>query len=118
MYGKNTSGRKKPSKKVLMLRQERKDFFAAILANRTRQRPNTMPDLSCESNAAPMSNDIPGYGFKRSVDDWKWKRDRVESAATVKEIERKKMRVAPAYSKGATQYITDGADLTTLGRKV
>ena len=56
--------------------------------------------------------------FKKSVDDWKWKRDREETAETIKEIERKKTRVAPAYNKGATQYITDGADPTTLGRKV
>jgi hypothetical protein len=118
IYGRNSSGRKKPSKKTLKLRQERKDFFAAILANKTRQRPNNMPDLSCESKAAPLSNSIPGYGFKKSVDDWKWKRDREETAETIKEIERKKTRVAPAYNKGATQYITDGADPTTLGRKV
>lgn len=34
------------------------------------------------------------------------------------EIERKKLRVAPHYSKGAYQYITDGTDLTTLGKKI
>ena len=44
--------------------------------------------------------------------------DREETAETIKEIERKKTRVAPAYNKGATQYITDGADPTTLGRKI
>jgi len=33
------------------------------------------------------------------------------------EIEKKKMRIAPAYSKGAYQYITDDTDLTDLGRK-
>jgi hypothetical protein len=30
----------------------------------------------------------------------------------------KSMRLAPAYNKGAVQYITDGEDLTTLGRKI
>jgi hypothetical protein len=118
IYSNDRSKRKKPSKKTLQLRQERKDFFAAILGNKKFVRPNNMPDLSCESNAAPASNTIPGYGFKRSVDDWKWKRDRGESVETIKEIERKKTRVAPAYNKGATQYITDGADIKTLGRKV
>ena len=34
------------------------------------------------------------------------------------EIERKKLRVAPLYSKGGYQYISDDTDLTTLGRKV
>ena len=118
VYVRNTSKRKKPSKKTLQLRDQRKDFFAAILDNKQRQRPDYMPDLSCPSNAAPLSNSIPGNGFKKSVDDWKWKADREESAETIKEIERKKTRVAPAYNKGATQYITDGADPTTLGRKV
>lgn len=118
IYTRQSSGRKKPSKKAERLRQERKDFFAAILANKTRERPNNMPDLSTESKAAPISNTIPGYGFKKSVNDWKWKRNREESAETIKEIERKKTRVAPAYNKGATQYITDGADPTTLGRKI
>lgn len=62
---------------------------------------------------------IPGAGgYKKSVDDYKWRRDVEESAATIAEIERKKSRVAPLYSKGATQYITDGADPKTIGRKV
>ena len=34
------------------------------------------------------------------------------------EIERKKLRVAPLYSKGGYQYITDDTDLKTIGRKV
>jgi len=33
------------------------------------------------------------------------------------ELERKKTRVAPAYSKGAYQYISDETDLSDLGRK-
>lgn len=39
-------------------------------------------------------------------------------ALAQKEIERKKKRLAPAYSKGAYQYITDGMDPTELGRKL
>lgn len=34
------------------------------------------------------------------------------------EIERKKQRIAPAYSKGAYQYITDETDPRELGRKL
>jgi hypothetical protein len=30
----------------------------------------------------------------------------------------KSKRLAPAYSKGAVQYITDDADIQTLGRKI
>jgi len=119
IYTHSRSKRRKPSAKALRLRDERKDFFAAILKGRKGSRNDTMPDLSCESNVAPLSNNLyASGGFKRSVDDWKWKRDREESVETVKEIERKKTRTAPAFSKGAYQYITDGADPSTLGRKI
>ena len=76
--------------------------------------------LSCESSAAPLSNTIPGgIAAKRNIrTDHLWKRDREESAATVKAIEEKAMRVAPAYNKGATQYITDGTEAKYLGRKI
>ena len=76
--------------------------------------------LSCESNAAPLSNTIPGgIAAKRNIrTDHLWKRDHEESAATVKAIEEKAMRVAPAYNKGATQYITDGTEAKYLGRKI
>lgn len=30
----------------------------------------------------------------------------------------KSKRLAPAYNKGAVQYVTDGADIETLGRKM
>jgi hypothetical protein len=76
--------------------------------------------LAVESKAAPLSNTIPGgIAAKRDVlNDHKWKRDRQESASTIKAIEEKAMRVAPAYNKGATQYITDGTEAKYLGRKV
>lgn len=40
-----------------------------------------------------------------------------ESAQTRKEILNKAKRIAPAYSKGAYQYITPSTDLTDIGRK-
>jgi hypothetical protein len=40
-----------------------------------------------------------------------------ESAATQKEIIAKSKRLAPAYSKGAYQYITPGSDIADLGKK-
>lgn len=39
-------------------------------------------------------------------------------ALAQQETERKKKRIAPLYSKGPYQYLTDEADPTTLGRKV
>jgi hypothetical protein len=35
-----------------------------------------------------------------------------------KEVDEKRLRIAPPYSKGAYQYITDLKDLSTLGKKV
>lgn len=117
IYTRNSSGRKKPSKKTLRLREERKAYFDSILKNSPRsERMLAIPERVIK-NLPPLSNAV-GNGFKRSVDDYKWKRDREESIATIKEIEKKKSRVAPAFNKGAVQYITDGADIQTLGRKI
>jgi hypothetical protein len=119
IYTHSRSKRKKPSAKAVRLREERKEMFASVLKGRKGRSSNTMPDLSCDSNVAPLSNNLYATGgFKRSVDDWKWKRDRVETAETVKEIERKKKQIAPAFNKGATMYVTEGMDPSSLGRKV
>jgi hypothetical protein len=117
VYTKTSSGRKKPSAKTLRLREERKAYFKSILKGSTKERPINMPEPLPKRELAPLSNSV-GNGFKRSVEDYKWKRDREESVATIKEIERKKTRVAPAYNKGAIQYLTEGTDPTTIGRKI
>ena len=117
VYTKTSSGRKKPSKKVLRMREERKAYFAAVLKGSRKERPINLPEPLPRKELPPLSNSV-GNGFKRSVDDYKWKRDREESAATIKEIERKKTRVAPAFNKGAVQYLTDGTDPATIGRKI
>lgn len=117
VYTKTSSGRKKPSKKVLRMREERKAYFSAVLKNSAKERPINLPEPMQRKTLPPLSNSV-GNGFKRSVDDYKWKRDREESVATIKEIERKKTRVAPAFNKGAVQYLTEGTDPTTIGRKI
>ena len=117
VYTKTSSGRKKPSAKTLRLREERKAYFAAILKDSKPERAINLPEPLPRKTLPPLSNSV-GNGFKRSVDDYKWKRDREESAATIKEIERKKTRVAPAFNKGAVQYLTDGTDPATIGRKI
>jgi len=53
---------------------------------------------------------------KKSIDDWKWKKNITEKPETVEEIERKKKRVAIAYNKGSYQYITDNDDTTAIGK--
>ena len=117
VYTKTSSGRKKPSKKTLRLREERKAYFATVLKDSRKERFINLPEPLPRKELPPLSNSV-GNGFKRSVDDYKWKRDREESVATIKEIERKKTRVAPAFNKGAVQYLTDGTDPATIGRKI
>lgn len=117
VYTKTSSGRKKPSAKTLRMREERKAYFASILKGSAKERPLNLPEPHERKRLPPLSNSV-GNGFKRSVDDYKWKRDREESAATIAEIERKKTRVAPAFNKGAVQYLTDGTDPATIGRKI
>ena len=41
-----------------------------------------------------------------------------ESPEVREAIIAKSKRLAPAYNKGAVQYVTDGADIETLGRKI
>ena len=117
VYTKTSSGRKKPSAKTLRMREERKAYFAAVLKGSAKERPLNLPEPLERKSLPPLSNSV-GNGFKRSVEDYKWKRDREESAATIAEIERKKKKVAPAYNKGAVQYLTEGTDPTTIGRKI
>lgn len=75
------------------------------------------PNLKTEGEFS-LSNGV-GNGFKKSIDDYKWKRDREESPETIEAIEMKKKRIAPAYSKGALQYITDDVEnIKTLGKKI
>lgn len=117
VYTKTSSGRKKPSKKTLRLREERKSYFASVLKGSAKERPINLPEPMIKKSLPPLSNSV-GNGFKRSVDDYKWKRDREESVATAKAIEEKKKRLAPIYSKGPVQYLTEGTDPNTLGKKV
>lgn len=117
VYTKTSSGRKKPSAKTLRLREERKAYFASVLKGSKPERLLNIPEPMPKKNLPPLSNSV-GNGFKRSVEDFKWKRDREESAATAKAIEEKKKRLAPIYSKGPVQYLTEGTDPNTLGKKV
>jgi len=70
-------------------------------------------------NTFPTSDTITRVMGKRDLlTEHKWKTDSQESKETIQEINKKRSRIAPAYSKGSYQYITDAADAKTLGRKV
>jgi len=75
-------------------------------------RINNRPDLTT-SNPYQLSNSVVGNGYKKGIMENLHK----ESPQVQKEIMAKAARTAPAYSKGAYQYITPGADLSDVGRK-
>lgn len=78
-----------------------------------------------ERNVASLSNKISGVCSKNQIDDSKWKdiyKDNEElnkrEQSAQKEVDQKRKRIAPAYSKGNYMYISDLKDVTTLGKKV
>jgi len=73
---------------------------------------NDIPNYNVGDNSVQLSNSV-GNGFKKGIMANLHK----ESAAVQREILDKAKRTAPAYSKGAYQYITPGADLTDIGKK-
>ena len=126
IYGNIRSKRKRASAKTVRANAEHAEWLKSVGYHGKRKNDSVDRsynlDIACYSvrtgNTVAPSNAI-GNGFKgRSVDDYKWRKDVTETSATIAEIEKKKSRVAPLYSKGATQYITDGADPKTIGRKV
>ena len=116
--------RKQPKKTKTFLEAQKKhrEFLAkhglTPAKKQVRGSASNFADLSVESRAPEMSNQIPGSGFKRSVDDYKWKKGRAEKPEVIAATEEKKKRLAPAYNKGPVMYITDEADKISLGRKV
>ena len=80
--------------------------------------PDNMPSNVLRSNNIPLSNTIPQNGFKKSIDDYKWKRGFDEKKEVIAETERKKKRVAPYTNKGAYMFVTDADDAKSLGKKV
>ena len=64
-----------------------------------------------KSKPAPTSDRIPGPAPAEDfMHAHKWKRGVREDAATVKEIWRKASKIAPAYNKGALQYLPEEKD--------
>jgi hypothetical protein len=76
---------------------------SALAAETQRRAPNT----------APTSDRIPGSGPAKDIlHKHKWKQGAEETEATVREMRRKATQIAPAYNKGALQYLPKnmGAD--------
>jgi hypothetical protein len=54
----------------------------------------------------PTSNNIPGSAPASDLlNAHKWRRGAEEKESTIKEMQLKRSRIAPAYNKGALQYL-------------
>ncbi len=126
IYTNQRSKKKKQSvsQKLLAAQAAHRKFLASMgvsavkRGTKLRGSSSNWSDLTVKSNVAPLSNTIPGSGAKKSLDDYKWKKDQQESPEAIAEAEKKKTRIAPAYNKGPLMYITEDADTKSLGRKV
>lgn len=110
---------KKSASRLLAERQHQEFLLKHGITKEKKVRSATsFPDLSVpQRKVAPLSNNIPANGFKRSIDDYKWK-NTTERKEVIEETERKRQRVAPYTNKGAYMYVTDADDAKNLGRKV
>ena len=119
IYVRNSSGKKKPSnsKKLEAIRREHQKFLESVGYTGRARLCITKPKLVVQSAPEPYSTkslqEMVSPCPKRDI----WERTRNESDEVKEAIRQKAARTAPAYSKGALQYITDGDDLKTLGRK-
>lgn len=130
VYVKNTSAKRKivKSAKLLKAEAEHRKFLASVgyfrnIGKSSNGRtlgsdpkgPGSSPGLS----SIPSSELIPtGGGFKKSIDDYKWKSGQSETKDTIQAIEAKRKQIAPICNKGAYMLITDKKDWKTAGRKV
>jgi hypothetical protein len=118
IYTNTRSPKRKPGIKQLRSKEEHLAYLKS-LGYTPGMRIERTTELPKYEYRRVTSDRIPGGGgYKKSVEDYKWKKDQEESAATIKEIERKKTCLAPLYSKGPVQFITEKSDPKTIGKKV
>lgn len=94
-------------------------------ARQPNKQPRKLAHVPKPSMTGPQCNNgFAAAGAKRSVFDTAWQRTyeddpemAVRETAALREAEAKSKRVAPAYSKGAYQYITPGENLADIGKK-
>ena len=73
--------------------------------------PLAATTLPRQVKTAPTSNRIPGTAAARDLlNAHKWKQGLKETEATTREMRRKSTQIAPAYNKGALQYLPRGTE--------
>ena len=129
VYVKNTSAKRKTiSAKLAQAQAEHRKFLASVGYVKSGGKSSNGRTLGSGPKSSGSSPDFPsipsseliptGGGFKRSVDDYKWKSGRSETNETIEAIEAKRKQIAPICNKGAYMLITDKKDWKTAGRKV
>ena len=125
VYVKQSSPKKKRKsvpKKLAQALLDHAVFVESMMTNRVMrdtQFAYNFPDLSVDHNVAATSDNLyTTGGFKRTIDDYKWRRGMTETKETIQEIERKKSQIAPAYNKGPVMYINSREEAKSIGRKV
>ena len=119
LYIHDRSAKKKPSrsKRLQQVLLDHQKFLASV--GYTGSKPKTSKKLTVvATKVRPVEErtlqEIVAPCLKRDI----FERTRNESDDVKEAIRQKAARTAPAYNKGALQYITDGDNLKTLGRKV
>lgn len=129
-YNNFGNNKKKPTAKQLRAKQEHEKFLKKMnihpdQLNARRQAPRKLEhSVHAVSKGLDCSNGFDVGGFKKTVFDSDWKhtyKDDPQMAAreqaAIQAAKDKSKRIAPAYSKGAYQYITPGSDLSDIGKK-
>lgn len=119
LYVHDRSGKKKPSrsKRLQQVLVDHQNFLASVgytgvKPKLVKQRP--VVATKAQTPEARSLQEMVAPCLKRDI----FERTRNESDDVKEAIRQKAARTAPAYNKGALQYITDGDNLKTLGRKV
>jgi hypothetical protein len=129
----NTNGRsknrRKPNALQLRAKQEHEDWLrkrglhATQIADKrsggrkTAKVSGKVPDIATPGyvyeSRRPQTSDQVGNGFRTGIMD----KLHLEPPRVREEILKKAQRVESLYSKGPTQYVTDGTDTTMLGSR-
>jgi hypothetical protein len=106
------------SKKLETIMVEHKRFLASVgytgVKPRLHKVPNKPVTQKAEITPVKSLQEMVAPCLKRDI----FERTRNESEKVKEAIRQKAARTAPSYNKGALQYITDGDNLKTLGKKI
>lgn len=129
-YNNIGSHRKKPTAKQIRAQQEHDRFLNKMGVHPDQLSARRAPVRKLQhtvhtiSQGPECTNGFGVAGFKKSVFDSQWQNTyqndpemAAREQAAIQAAHAKALRVAPAYSKGAYQYITPGSDLSDIGKK-